>query len=58
MRKNFSFGSAGGYIDTIPLPLSVLVLSRVGPTVKKYSLGGDKNENEIEVSEDSEQLQG
>jgi len=45
-------------IETVPLPLSVLDLSRVGPTVKKSSLGGDKNDTEMEVSEDSELLQG
>ena len=45
-------------IETVPLPPSVLDLSRAGPTVKQVTKGADKKDTEMEISEDGEQSQG
>jgi hypothetical protein len=45
-------------IETVPLPSSVLDLSRAGPSVKQVTKGADKKDNEMEISEDGEQSQG
>jgi hypothetical protein len=45
-------------IETVPLPPSVLDLSRAGPTVKQVTKGADKKDTEMEIGEDGEQSQG
>jgi hypothetical protein len=45
-------------IEIVPLPPSVLDLSRAGPSGKQVTKGADKKDNEMEISEDGEQAQG
>jgi hypothetical protein len=45
-------------IETVPLPPSVLDLSRAGPSVKQVTKGAEKKDNEMEISEEGEQVQG
>ena len=45
-------------IETVPLPPSVLDLSRAGPSGKQVTKGADKRDNDMEISEDAEQSQG
>jgi len=45
-------------IDTVPLPSSVLDLSRAGPSGKQVTKGTDKKDSDMEIGEDCEQVQG